>query len=136
MEKFAQRGYVVRETGPVYFTRDMARTIRWFSDVLGWYGEIDEQDADGNAVYGSVFDTPPEYVMLHVAPFTGIHLFPGDPKTELVAFMQVTGIDRLHQLVCENGWEGITPVKEQAWGAKICTVTTIDGYQLRFFESV
>ena len=44
MEKFIERGYIVRENGPVYFTLDMDKTAKWFEDVLGWYSEIDERN--------------------------------------------------------------------------------------------
>ena len=44
MSLFTERGYFVKENNPVYFTQDMQKTIHWFHDVLGWYGNIVEQD--------------------------------------------------------------------------------------------
>ncbi len=38
MSDFSERGYVVKETGAVYYTRDMDNTLKWFKEVLGWYG--------------------------------------------------------------------------------------------------
>lgn len=134
MKKFSERGYVVRETGPVYYTEDMERTVRWFGEVLGWYSEIDERDEKGNGLYGCVYDTPPAFENLHLAPFTGIHLFFGRPKEGMVAFMKVTGIERLHACVQKAGWGEVTGVKTELWGGKTCMVTTIDGCLLRFFE--
>lgn len=134
MSKFSERGYVVRETGPVYYTSDMDRTVKWFEDVLGWYSEIDERNADHQGLYGCVYDTPQEYENLHLAPFTGIHLFFGEPRTGMIAFMKVSGIDKLHDYAVKSGWTGITEVKTEPWGSKVCTITTIDGCLLRFFE--
>lgn len=134
MSKFSDRGYAVRETGPVYYTKDMDRTAKWFEDILGWYGKIDEVDSKGKGLYGCVYDTPHEYEQLHLAPFTGLHMFAGTPHTQMVAFIKVSGIDKLHDLVIRNGWEKISAVVQEAWGGKTCTVTTIDGYLIRFFE--
>lgn len=44
MSDFSERGYVVRETGAVYYTQDMDSTVRWFKEVLGWYGQIEQRD--------------------------------------------------------------------------------------------
>lgn len=134
MSKFSDRGYVVRETGAVYYTENMDRTVKWFEDVLGWYSEIDERNAENAGLYGCVYDTPHEYENLHLAPFTGIHLFYGNPQSQMVAFMKVSGIDRLYDVVRGSGWTDITEVKVEPWGSKVCTVTTVDGCLLRFFE--
>lgn len=134
MEKFEKRGYVIRETGPVYHTKDMDQTIHWFETVLGWYSEIDERDASGLGLYGCVYDTPPVFENLHLAPFTGLHLFYGEPQQRLIAFMKVSGVERLHEYVINAGWSEISEVKNEVWGGKTCTVQTIDGCGLRFFE--
>ncbi len=135
MEAYAQRGYYVKENAPVYFTRDIQKTCGWFRDVLGWYGDV-IQDEDGNAAtYGCVFDYPGELIVAGLTPFRGIHLFLGEPAQGVVGFLQVQGLDRLHQTVRENGWTQITQIEEQPWGARECRVTTIDGSVLRFFET-
>ena len=134
MSKFSERGYVIRETGPVYYTENMDRTVKWFEDILGWYSEIDERNADDIGLYGCVYDTPQEYENLHLAPFTGIHLFYGKPQDQMIAFMKVSGIERLYDVVIGNGWTDITEVKVEPWGSKVCTITTVDGCMLRFFE--
>jgi AraC family transcriptional regulator len=54
MSKFSERGYVVRENGPVYFTKDMDKTVKWFEAVLGWYGDVIARDNAGNGDYGCV----------------------------------------------------------------------------------
>jgi AraC family transcriptional regulator len=112
----------------------MAKTISWFHDVLGWYGNIVEQDADGHGVYGFVFSIPPEIEITHLAPSNGIHLFAGAPVKGLVAFMSVQGIDALYKYVTSKNHLDITSVERQPWGAKTCEVKTPDGCLLRFFE--
>lgn len=134
MDKFKNRGYVVRETGPVYYTKDMDKTSKWFEDVLGWYSEIDERDENNNGLYGCVYDTPPEFENLHLAPFTGIHMFYGESDKRMVAFMKVSGIEKLRDYVIEHKWNDITKVTIEPWGGKTCTLTTIDGTVLHFFE--
>ena len=134
MQELSKRGYLVKENGSVYYTKDMDKTARWFRDILGWYDEVDERDEDGIGTYGCVCTIPQDVAALHIAPFTGIHMFYGEPQKGMVAFMMVQGIEELYTYVRKNGWEQITTVKTQPWGCKTCDVTTIDGSVLRFFE--
>lgn len=97
-----ERGYLVKETGAVYYTKDMDRTLRWLS--------------------------------LHIAPFTGIHMFYGEPVKQMVGFMLVQGVEKLYAFVKSRGWNEISEVGVQPWGGKTCSVTTIDGSILTFFE--
>jgi AraC family transcriptional regulator len=134
MSEFSERGYVVKETGAVYYTKDMDKTLKWFKEILGWYGEIESRNEDGSGGYGCVTNIPREIEALHIAPFTGIHMFYGEPKQEMVAFMLIQGVDALYEFVKKNGWEQITKVNQEPWGSRTCSVTTIDGSILKFFE--
>ena len=135
LKVFSDRGYVIDEAGPVYYTKDMDKTGKWFQEVLGWYYELDSRDAEGKGLYGSVFNLPHEIDCLHIAPFTGIHMFYGEPKGGVVAFMRMRGIEALNKYVTDKDYKNISEIQEQPWGAKVCTVTTPDGYDLQFFES-
>lgn len=60
MSKFTEKGYHVKENAPVYFTKDMDRTAKWFEDTLGWYSNIVERNKAGEGRYGVVFEILPE----------------------------------------------------------------------------
>lgn len=134
MTDLSKRGYVVKETGAVYYTKDMDSTLEWFRKVLGWYGQIEARDGNNTGTYGCVNNIPLELEALHIAPFTGIHLFYGEPLRLMIGFMMVQGIDQLYDHVRKNGWDQITEVNNEPWGGKSCEVTTIDGSILKFFE--
>lgn len=134
MSDFSERGYVVKETGAVYYTQDMDKTLKWFKEVLGWYGQIDARDENGMGTYGCVNNIPIEIEVLHIAPFTGIHMFKGEPLQMMVGFMLVQGVEQLHQYVKNSGWNQITEVITEPWGGKTCEVKTIDNSILKFFE--
>jgi len=134
MNDFSKRGYVVKETGAVYYTKDMDKTLKWFKDILGWYGQIEAGDENGVGNYGCVSNIPVEIEALHIAPFTGIHMFKGNSIPMIVAFMLVQGVEQLYIFVKKNGWNEITEVITEPWGGKTCQVTTIDGSILKFFE--
>ena len=104
MSRFSEKGYIFRENAPINLTQDMDRTVRWFEDVLGWYGNIVERDGQERGLYGVVFDVPPEVEAAHLAPFTGFQLFSGDPAGHELSFMQVEGIQLLYEFVREKGW--------------------------------
>lgn len=129
MGNLEKRGYVVKEAGAVYYTDNMDATLKWFEDVLGWYGQIESRDENNIGTYGCVNNIPMEIEALHIAPFTGMQ-----PSKLLVGFMLVQGVDKLHAYVKSHGWNNITELKTEPWGGKTCTVTTIDGSKITFFE--
>lgn len=134
MGDLGQRGYIVKETGAVYYTDDMDKTLNWFTDILGWYGQIEGRDENNKGTYGCVNNLPIEIESLRIAPFTGIHMFKGKPMKQMVGFMLVEGVDKLYSFVKSRGWNEISEVTVQPWGGKTCSVTTIDGSILTFFE--
>jgi AraC family transcriptional regulator len=135
MNDITERGYVVKETGAVYYTQDMDRTIEWFKKTLGWYGQVDSRDEEGGGRYGCVNNIPIEIECLHIAPFTGIHLFHGAPEKRMAGFMLVQGLENLYRFVKESGWNQVAPINKEAWGGRTCAVTTVDGSILTFFEN-
>lgn len=134
MSRFQEKGYFVKENAPVYLTPDMDRTAKWFEDVLGWYSNIVERDRTGRGAYGVVFDMLPEVEATHLAPFTGMQMFLGQPEPGPVSFMQVKEIEKMYNYVTSRGWDQITEVRAQPWGGKTCDLTTIDGYIIKVFE--
>ena len=131
MQSYSERGYYVKENAPIYFTPDMEKTSAWFRDVLGWYGGIVKESG---GEYGCVFDYPGELIVSNLTPFRGIHLFMGEPSKGVVGLIHVQGLEKFRQFVLNNGWEKITEIEPQPWGANECRVTTIDGSVMRFFE--
>lgn len=134
MNKFSARGYYVKENAPVYFTNNMDNTLKWFEEVLGWYGGIDERNENGEGLYGCVYSIPPELEVTHVIPFMGFHMFYGEPKQERICFMNVQGIEQMYQYIASKGWTNITEIKTQSWGGKTFSLTTIDGCIIDIFE--
>lgn len=134
MSRFGEKGYYVKENAAVYFTKNMDDTVKWFEDILGWYSNIVERDEQGRGCYGAVFEMLPEVEKTHMAPFTGFHMFYGEPSKEVISFMQVQGIEKMHEYITAKGWDKITEIVHQPWGGKTCEITTIDGYIIRIFE--
>ena len=134
MSRFSEKGYYVKENAHIYLTLDMDRTAKWFEDVLGWYSNIVERDNNGTGHYGVVFDMLPEVECTHLAPFTGMQMFFGQPEPRLISFMQVKEIEKMYDYIISNGWDKITKVEVQPWGGKTCSLTTIDGYIINIFE--
>ena len=136
MQAYSERGYYVKENAPLYFTPDMEKSCAWFRDVLGWYGDICGRSEDGAPLYGCVFDYPGELIVSGLTPFRGIHMFTGDASDGVVGFIHVQGLEKFRHYVLDNGWQQISEIKPQEWGANECCVTTIDGCVIRFFETV
>jgi AraC family transcriptional regulator len=133
-ERIKQRGYTVGNVGSVYLTSDMDKTIKWFEEVLGWYADVEARDDNGNPTYGCAMPFNGELVHLGVASFNGVFLLPGETPKCLISMMGVKNIDNLYNYVKKSGWKQITEITEEAWGARACNITTVDGCVLRFFE--
>lgn len=134
MNNLKQRGYTVKENAPVYYTKNMDKTLKWFEDILGWYGGIEARDENGNGIYGCVMPIPEEIINMKIATFNGIHLLYGEPLKQTVTFMRVDVIDEFCGFVKKNGWKQITEIETQQWGGRECNVTTIDDSLMRFFQ--
>ncbi|MCI8350592.1 MAG: hypothetical protein HFJ86_05405 [Oscillospiraceae bacterium] len=75
MEKWKDRGYSVRENAPIYYTRDMDATAKWFEEVLGWYAGIEQRDEQGRGTYGCILPFPGEIKAMTMTPSTGSTCF-------------------------------------------------------------
>ena len=82
----------------------MDSTVKWFKEVLGWYGQIEERDDNNMGLYGCINNIPIEIEALHIAPFTGIHMFQGEPLKMVVGFMLVQGDKQLYRFVKKNAF--------------------------------
>lgn len=136
VQSLKERGYSVVENGPVYYTKNMDRTAKWFEETLGWYSGIDARDENGDGTYGCVLPIPDEVKNMGLIAFNGFHLFQGEPSDQVVAFMRVDNIEKLRKFVAASGWTKLSEISVQPWGAKECDVTTIDGGIMRFFQVV
>lgn len=134
MEDLKKRGYTILENGPIYYTQNMDQTAQWFQDVLGWYAGIDQRDEDSNGIYGCLMPLPAEVHALAPVPFHGFHLFYGVPTSQLVGLIRVDNVQNLHDHVLQSGWTQVSSITKQHWGGQECTVTTVDGCQLKFFQ--
>ncbi len=137
MTELNERGYTVKENAPVYYTRDMDQTVKWFKDILSWYGGVAVKEDNGNGIgYGCVLPVPGELVHMEVTRFNGIHLFPGEPLKRVAGLIMIDDIDKFYSFVKGKGWNEITEIKKQSWGAKLCSIITIDGSTLNFFALI
>ena len=50
MSRFSEKGYFVKENAPVYLTEDMSKTVKWFEEIMGWYGNVVEKDELGSEI--------------------------------------------------------------------------------------
>lgn len=133
-QKLLERGYTVKENAPVYYTKNMDRTAKWFEEVLGWYAGIDQRNEDGDGTYGCLMPLPVEILNMTHTSFNGFHMFFGEPSKQLAAFMRVDNIEKLYAFVKKNGWTQISEITEQHWGGRACDITTVDGGIIRFFQ--
>lgn len=73
IQKLTERGYTVKENGPIYYTKNMDKTAKWFEDVLGWYAGIDQRNEDGEGIYGCLLPMPVEIFQMTLQTFNGMH---------------------------------------------------------------
>lgn len=128
---YESRGYVVLENGPVYYTKDMDRTIEWFENVLGWYGTVDARAEDGTAIFAGIAPISNEITEEKNLTYLGFSLLGGEPTERVAAFFVVDQAKVVYDYVIKSGWKDYTELVEQPWGGTEFTVKTIDGSILR-----
>jgi hypothetical protein len=124
--------YYVRDNSAIYYTPDMAASMEWFDNVLGWPGVVDARDESGNGVYGYIIPHDKSNIPGSSAPF--MQMMKGEPVNPVAAMIQVWGVDGLRQRALNNGWTQVTPVQKTTWGARLFDMTTCDDTLLRFYE--
>lgn len=134
LEKYKNRDYSVVETEMVYYSPNMDATVKWFEDILGWYGNILDRDGQGIGSYGFVSDLPQEIMYSGAVTARTIHLWRGEAAQKVVAFVKVKSVEKMRKYVVEQGWDKISGIYESGASPKTCDVTTIDGSLLWFFE--
>jgi AraC family transcriptional regulator len=117
MYDLKKRGYTVKENGPVYYTKDVDKTAKWFEDVLGWYAGVDARDDNGIGQYGCAMPVPGELISMQITDFGGIHLFIGESQKHLISLILIKGIYELYAFVKENGWKLITEIEETSYSS-------------------
>ena len=73
----APGGYTIREAAPILAAPEMDKTIQWFSDTLGWKGDVDLRDEEGRGTYGCMFLEVPQAISERLRGFHGIRLKQG-----------------------------------------------------------
>lgn len=134
LEKYLNRKYSVIETEMIYYSPDMEKTVKWFEDILGWYGDVFDRNEQGIGVYGFVSDLPQEIMCSGAVKARTIHLWYGDAAQKVVAFIRVNSLEKMRGYVVEQGWDKISGIYESGLSPKTCDVTTIDGSILYFYE--
>jgi AraC family transcriptional regulator len=136
IEKIKERGYTFAQQAiPIYCTKDMDKTVKWFEEVLGWYAAVVARDESGAGTYGCAGSFPGELVNAGIRDADGIFFFPGEPVNTRIAWVNISSVDKLYEYVKAHGWNEITEVSPpQPWGGRFCRVTTIDGYIIVFNE--
>lgn len=115
-------GHYVLGNEAIYYTPDMDATMAWFEKVFGWKGVVDVRDANGKGSYGYVTMGETYLQMMRGAPLP------------LAAFMKVWGIRGLRELALRHGCDGVTGIEDTDWGAKLFSLKSCDGCELRFFQ--
>lgn len=131
MTRVSQRGYYVKETAPVYFCADLARTCQRFRVVLSWYGDT-FRDKQGTAAYGCIFDYPGGLIVANLTPSGAFTCSAASPPRASWVLRQHPGARRLPWFRLK---ERLGTNYTQRRGARECVVTTVDGTLIRFFET-
>ena len=113
---------------PVLRVRDIAESVAWYRDVLGF-----EEDF--------VWGDPPEHARVHAIDHTtrvAIQLSLGlserpDPNNSGWIMIHVgEGIDRLYEQYRERGVEIARELDSRPWGMRDFDILDIDGNRIRF----
>lgn len=128
---YGTRGYEVLENSPIYYSKDVDRTIEWFENVLGWYGTVDARDDDGKVIFAGIAPIPNEITEEKNLTYIGFSVLTGEPCQGVTAYFVVDQAQKVYDYVVQSGWRKFTKIVEQPWGGLEFTVETVDGSIIR-----
>jgi len=128
------REYAVLESGAICYTMEMAKMMKWFERILGWYAQADRWDDEGRPVHAVVTPAPAETAALALHPFTGLHLLEGEPERRAPALIRVDNLSKLYERAVSAGWTRLTEPEETSWEGIECEVETPEGCRLIFYQ--
>lgn len=122
---------MIRQIAPVFFTRDLAATLAYYQNMLGF------------ACLGTWHD-PPVYAIV-ARDQQAIHFRRADPPTQqpdkyadelLDAYLFIENADVLHAEYKVNGVEFTRGLADMPWGSREFVVKDCDGRLLAFGSNV
>jgi uncharacterized glyoxalase superfamily protein PhnB len=118
----------IHSTVPVVNTDDIAKSLAYYQDVLGF--AIDFQYGDP-PVYAGVNSGAAEIYFTHSPDFVKLI---ADHALHPDIFIWVTDADQYFNLHVKNGAEIIEPIADRSWGARQYVVRDPNGYHLKFAQ--
>ena len=122
---------MIERIAPVFFALDIARTVGWYLEKLGFACE---------GTWTPSADEPPEYAIVE-RDGRAIHLRRAEAPTAnpdkyadelLDAYLQVTDADALHGEYVAKGVEFTRALGDTPWGSREFVVKDCDGRLLAF----
>ena len=118
----------IHSTVPVVNTDDIAKSLAYYQNVLGF--AIDFQYGDP-PVYAGVNAGPCEIYFTHSPDFVKLL---ADHALHPDIFIWVTDADQYFKLHVRNGAEIVEPIADRLWGARQYVVRDPNGYNLKFAQ--
>jgi uncharacterized glyoxalase superfamily protein PhnB len=118
----------IHSTVPVVSTDDIAKSLAYYQDVLGF--AVDFQYGDP-PVYAGVNSGAAEIYFTHSPDFVKLV---ADRALHPDIFIWVTNADYYFNLHVKNGAEIIEPIADRPWGARQYVVRDPNGYHLKFAQ--
>jgi GNAT superfamily N-acetyltransferase/uncharacterized glyoxalase superfamily protein PhnB len=114
----------LQRSEPIFAVKDVAATVRYYRDVLGFSDEW-------------LWGDPPDFGGIRWGKIGVMFALHQDPATRIArqnhAFF-VEGLNALHELHVRNGAIIISPLEAKPWGLREYTVRDFNGHFLRFGE--
>lgn len=130
-EGSSNKDYVVKGCNPIYYAQDVHKSVKWFKEVLGWYGKEEGLKKDKQKS-GFVYS---EFSKEHSPDMnTGICILQGVVDINLSFTVKIKGIEEFYEHVTSKGWYALSNIIIQPDGVKMCTLKTIDDHEIAFFE--
>lgn len=137
LKKYGGAGYLARGLDVMLNVKSVEDTVEWYKRVLGWNGELGVFDEEGKCTYACATPEEMRGVSHGNRTFQGFHLSLWDTcdyKRGFSAMITVIDIEGLRKKVVEGGWEKVSEIVTQPWGARTLFLEDLNGYNLIFLE--
>lgn len=138
ISEYSNMGCFTHDMTMLLYVPSVEDTVAWYEKVLGWSsGEQDVLDHEGRLGFCHVFMDDIQSLSVQNKFFRGLAFRrSGNAKTyyDASAFISIVNIEGLRQRITSTGWQQVSDIVLQGWGAKTMILMDLNGFTLEFYE--
>lgn len=130
--------YSLEKLDACLFTTSIEEIQEWYRHVLGFNGGVEVKDEKGRGTYGCMYMGEIDGILKGSRNSIGLNfgLAESQGSEGIGLWFTVKCIDSLRTRIISKGWDKISEIRQEEWGARTLHVIDPKGTRIMFMESV